>query len=698
MSLNGADDNVDDLSYQACYIFKPPSTSNHDNSDDRPTKRRKVNHDKFSHALEWPRLCAGAETPELANLRQQAFQNTWSVVEKRLEDVSRRVDNTAADNIIAHIQSDGLSAHKLKTAIVVSGYDNSILGQCLERVRDSQSQDILVELQASQAPNIQSALKSLIRSAIEAHSGPTGYSTFMTAYKRAVPMPYDLELLQRYITLKKLGNVVVALPDAETFDLHVFSELLSNLASWTDQLQFRLVIGLATTVNLFESRLAKSTLRQLEAQVFVLDSSGDKLFDMLAEVHPPNNDTNIPYLGASLVSTLYDLSQDQATTTRSFAQTIKYCLMMHHYANPLSALASTLTSDLDSTSLRVLCGCIRNTPSFQEHCNQLVTGQMSDAAAEIKQILSSDSDLLQHTEKEMPRSMQRMQHSIEIIRALARLCHVLEPTTSAFSFYQQFMLGYGHGAIVDTDTWMMISEKLPSISPTSLPELTRLVSSQLSSDHPTLPSIQSSSTLTALCETLTAALARLDSRVYLHEAFLLSSRGPLTTTTVPRPRFAAERALSTPADYLGCSCCSGPDWARRTGSADREATALLYALLNEAGREVNAMDLWTTFRGVVQDESEFGAGQTNGQATPKQKSKTKVSKAKTKVNGTATGTDDVEQNESRENDSEKLQRATLTRFYIALAELKYLGLVKSTTDRRLNKGVEVLSRTTWIGL
>jgi origin recognition complex subunit 3 len=699
MSANGADQEVNELSYQACYIFKPPAPSENDDQDDRPTKRRKVNHNKTHHALEWPRLCAGAETPELASLRQRAFQTTWATVEKRLEDVSRRVDDTAADKIITHIKSDDLSSRKLKTAIVVSGYDNSILGQCLERVRNSQSKDILVELQASQAPNIQAALKSLIRGAIEAHSGAKGYSTFMTAYKRAVPMPYDLELLQRYITLKKLGNVVVALPDAETFDLHVFSELLSNLASWTDKLQFRLVIGLATTVSLFESRLAKSTLRQLEAQVFALDSSGEKLFDMLAAVHPPNVNSPIPYLGSSVVSTLYELSQDQATTTRSFAQTVKYCLMMHYYANPLSALSSTLESEIDAASLKVLCECVRNTPSFQEYCNRLATGQTSDATKTIRQILSSDSDLLRRTAEEMAQTMQHMQYSVETIRALARLCHALEPTTSAFSFYQQFMIGYGRGAVVDTDAWAVISDRLPSIPQASLPELIIRFSSQLSSDHHILDSVRSSSTPAAFCETITAESTGLDPRSYIREAFLLSSRGPLTTTTVSRPRLTAERALSIPADYLGCTCCSGPDWARRAGTADKEGTALLYALLSEAGREVNAMDLWTTFNGVVQNESETGVRQTNGKATPRQRPKAKAStKATAKVNGTAATADDPEQHETRDNDGERLQRAALTRFYIALAELKYLGLVKSTSDRRLNKGVEVLSRTTWIGL
>jgi origin recognition complex subunit 3 len=40
-----------------------------------------------------------------------------------------------------------------------------------------------------------------------------------------------------------------------------------------------------------------------------------------------------------------------------------------------------------------------------------------------------------------------------------------------------------------------------------------------------------------------------------HEIFVYDTKPNQTDPFVPRPRYALERALSSPADYLGCECC-----------------------------------------------------------------------------------------------------------------------------------------------
>lgn len=43
--------------------------------------------------------------------------------------------------------------------------------------------------------------------------------------------------------------------------------------------------------------------------------------------------------------------------------------------------------------------------------------------------------------------------------------------------------------------------------------------------------------------------------LFLHEIFLYDLKSPHKDAFTPRPRYAVERALSAPQDYLGCDCC-----------------------------------------------------------------------------------------------------------------------------------------------
>ena len=47
--------------------------------------------------------------------------------------------------------------------------------------------------------------------------------------------------------------------------------------------------------------------------------------------------------------------------------------------------------------------------------------------------------------------------------------------------------------------------------------------------------------------------------MFLSEVLLYDLRSPHSETFVPKPRFVIERSLSSPHDYLNCSCCSSPE-------------------------------------------------------------------------------------------------------------------------------------------
>ena len=87
--------------------------------------------------------------------------------------------------------------------------------------------------------------------------------------------------------------------------------------------------------------------------------------------------------------------------------------------------------------------------------------------------------------------------------------------------------------------------------------------------------------------------------LFLNEVFLYDAKSPYRDAFTPRPRFAVERALSSPHDYLGCTCCDNAE----TGlSSTQPATAVLYQLYLESGSLINVSDLWSAFNTIVGNE------------------------------------------------------------------------------------------------
>lgn len=131
--------------------------------------------------------------------------------------------------------------------------------------------------------------------------------------------------------------------------------------------------------------------------------------------------------------------------------------------------------------------------------------------------------------------------------------------------------------------------------------------------------------------------------LFMHEAFLFDLRNPLKETFTPRPRFAIERALTSPFDYL-MSTTATPD---SRVSAKQPAAAILYQLYLESGALVNVHDLWQAFSGVYENDKE-----------------------------------------NKFDD-----RVVMALFYGALSDMKMFGMVKNS-----RKKTDHLAKLTWMGL
>lgn len=106
------------------------------------------------------------------------------------------------------------------------------------------------------------------------------------------------------------------------------------------------------------------------------------------------------------------------------------------------------------------------------------------------------------------------------------------------------------------------------------------------------------------------AEALIDPRALVfNEIFMYDQKSPHRDVFTPKPRFAVERALAAPHDYLDCACCAADSSSNEenTLSSTQPATAILYQLYLESGAMINASDLRTAFFTIknVNDEDEL---------------------------------------------------------------------------------------------
>ena len=136
-------------------------------------------------------------------------------------------------------------------------------------------------------------------------------------------------------------------------------------------------------------------------------------------------------------------------------------------------------------------------------------------------------------------------------------------------------------------------------------------------------------------------------KLFLNEILIYDSKSPHRESFTPNPRFAIERALSSPHDYLDCGCCSADKGAGL--EASQPATAILYQLYLESGSIINTADLWEAFWTIVGGEA------------------------------------------GEDEDGER--EGALALFSRALAEMKYMGIIKIS-----RKKADHVAKLAWQGL
>jgi origin recognition complex subunit 3 len=553
------------------------------------------------------------------------------------------------------------------------------------------SRGILIQLQPSHCPNLQTALKTVIKTAMTEYEGEQGYTNFLAEHKALIPMHFDLELLERYVRRHEVPVVQLCMLDVEAFDSTIVSELLSTFHSWSDRIPMVLFIGVTTTVELFEARFSRATISLLDATVISTrssDASEDPLFGLYESIqYDPSAET---FAGAAVLSVLAELAAEQGTTIETFTRALKYLYMTHFFANAVSSL-STESSDLAAWD-ETTCRTVRALPSFKNHCELLSNGDEPQRQT-ARQLLTSDETLETEAKSAITSGQQLMRESLKAIRTLRYFYHSLLNLDEYTPFETESSLLSSLPDLTNSNIFKAVrtanrSLPVPFSRETVFSNLDPVLSDFATFCREPDRSPASEDLIISLEKYLHARTSSPSStspfRRFLAESYTITSKQPLSQIIHPRARYVTERSLLHPADYLACDCCAAPsseetDAEAKVDSASNKATlppaSLLFRMLSEAGATVNVRDLWDAFHEV----------KLNGPLD------------EALVHGKPTTDEDDED----EDLASAKERQSLSEFYTALAELRYLGLVKQVKRQAgagRGSGAEYIQKTSWVGL
>ncbi|KAF2421024.1 hypothetical protein EJ08DRAFT_653671 [Tothia fuscella] len=666
------------MEHEKTYVFSSKS--------ERPNKRRRVEPSGLDSS--W-------------SLREQTYQQLWREQQRRVQKVLDDANRTTLDELLGFVkESEEVEEdRKLPSGMILAGPSiaahATFFDQLSERIGEETSSSFTL-ITSTDSANLKSLLKVLIKSATSQKSLDDGEDELITR-KRKGPkiLDYDLQLLHEWALDNDNPQVIVAFRDSEAFDENVLSEAVELLGLWSDRIQFVLLFGIATSIDNLQERLSQRATRFIRGQQFDVVQAKEILerifFTITAEENVPLR------LGSQLSRVLQERHEEHIQSVQDFVDAVQYAYMAHFFANPLSVF---LRLTLDFTDLaKEHFTAFRNLPSFRRHIEDLLKERKN--VSKVRKLLDSDQALFDTATN----TIRRTQNAVDAVIQAASVLYICRShfsqmrSVSRSAFFITALAGQLSASPTlreallalkkcSSDVLLRILQDIspvlrsPSDSMVSniqsrLSNLLRDVSGKreplrsehdnrnetqrttivaskvLLSRHKSNLSEQDAEYTKLLNEFVNWLSAYLEEHLidpknlFMHELVLYDLRAPHQGAFVPQTRHAIEQALFAPHDYLGCSCCVPTNDASEEVAlaGSTPPTALLYRLYLESGALINVSDLWSAFNAILEDGGE--------------------------------------------DDSSKV----MPLFQQALAELKTLGMIKST-----RKKTDHISKVAWRGL
>ncbi|KAK4449482.1 origin recognition complex subunit 3 N-terminus-domain-containing protein [Podospora aff. communis PSN243] len=704
--MDALDDHIfQEDDHRTAFIFISPTTSPTDppstTTTTRPAKRRRVSSKKthpshqennntnpqdLTSSTFFPPLLSAKESPRCINLRTSLFQTTWPLLESRIAEVLRSSNATTLEEVTSFLSSfaDGGKAdrgeadggegkdgcadsratatagEKIPAGFIITG--PNIAGQELlfEQIGEElvEGGARMVRVRSGEGANLKAVLKKIVREAGRFGSEDEDEDGQLGRKGGRRYLDYDLEALHDVVKTKGGKRVVVAFQDSEGFDNALLADLVRLFWEWRGRIGFEVLFGIATSVELFQARLLKSTARLMVGRQFDVVQA-DKVLERVFRSAVVGARAKVR-VGEGLLRGWVERQGGEVVGVGGFVSSLKYAYMCHFYANPLSFLLAEETELEREVLQSEHLEAVRTLESFRTHVEAAVEARQLKHA---QMLLENDEYLAKWI---LEQGTRREEYLVQLLRSLHLLVALGSHTTP---FTELYITALSDGIELSADSQVL--EKVKQLSPGELialigrlldairdgsaeldlpgweddaEELTKplaeirddieVLEERAKTDRNSLKSKYSAqsrvvrttvvaqkvqlshdtATLTEDDKAFTEAIDRLAEVLTrhiqsdpvtscpLHEAWLYDAKSPYRDVFVPRPGVTFSRALSRPHDYLSCACCK-PNGSL---SGTLPTTSVLYHLYLEAGALINVADLWSAYLALVGEDTDIG--------------------------------------------------------------------------------------------
>jgi len=191
---------------EKCYVFKSAS-------NERPSKRRRVTSSPLDAS--WP-------------IRENLYTRLWARQHTRLQNVIDDANRTTFGEILAFLNEEDAAPagiRSIKAGYVLAGPDTtshaSLFATLGERVAVEEDDKAMVMVRASDAPNLKTLLKVVIRRVLDSDSAP--------AVENEKLLDYDLKAVHLWMQEQDRDVIVLGIVDSEAFQASVLADFIELL-------------------------------------------------------------------------------------------------------------------------------------------------------------------------------------------------------------------------------------------------------------------------------------------------------------------------------------------------------------------------------------------------------------------------------------------------------------------------------------
>lgn len=595
------------------------------------------------------RLLGGNESVKAAETRWKLYNEAWGFQEEKINKLLDTANTQVLkdiENFILQPWDDNVDA-RIDTSIILPGSNIAnhirLFSQIKERVKRMTNVHT-VSLTSKACPNLKTALKIIVGTITEGgdedeeveqeeddEEEDESDGEDLRFDKR---LRYDLDILADWCKkqAKTISNpedlrVIISVEDADSFDITILTGLIKMLQSYISQIPLKLMLSVATSLEVFQEKLPRSCIRLLKGTPFHAQMSDGIMRILDATLF--SFDRHTLMLGPKLFKNLVHRQMESIESVDAFISSLKFIFMSHYYSNPFSIFSqcgADEDNELFESEIKPLISkshiqAIRMTNSFKTFISQLVEAgdceearllleddqalkeRISDSVINFRsyssQVLAAVDIViaLQVAAGETPSSKidlyigalsselwneSILADLIETVasgglectkKLLEKLCELSDKGGILRDLYD--VIENEHGQVIQWYTHNRDSENL--INPEDYQEV-------------------SAKSVAQVCDALNTSLRPFNNYL-LYEAFVTDSAKLQEDVFLPTQRPALELALSEPIHYLGAP-------GSQTGIRHEPHLSILYQLYRESSVFINSFDYYTAFKEMLPEPSE----------------------------------------------------------------------------------------------